>query len=71
RIGRSRRVWVDTEEMVACDINANSAITVEYDGNSVKISCPVDELLIGEKITVRAAVESANSECEFEITGGV
>lgn len=71
RIGRSRRVWVDTEETVEWSVNANSTITVEYDNNSVKIFCPVDETLIGEKIIVCAAVGSASNECEFEIVGGV
>lgn len=71
RIGRSRRVWVDTEETVKWDVKADSSISVEYDGNSVKISVPLDERLIGGFIYITATVNGEKSECEFEIIGGV
>lgn len=71
RIGRSRRVWVDTEETVEWDIRADNSISVEYDGNSVKITVPLDERLIGGFIHITATVNGEKSECEFEIIGGV
>ncbi len=71
RVGRSRRVWVDTDAVIKWDIQADSKITVEQSGNSVKVFCPMDETLIGDKIVIRASVGDLHSECEFEIIGGV
>lgn len=71
RIGRSRRVWIDTEDNVDWDISSGSGVTVQKDGSSVKISVALDENLIGGKIRVTAVVNGEKSECEFEIIGGV
>lgn len=73
RVGRSRRVWIDNvnNSEIKWDIQADSRIAVEYGENSVKVFCPMDETLIGEKIVIRATVGDLHSECGFEIIGGV
>ncbi len=71
RIGRSRRVWVDTEDTVEWNIQADNGVLFEESRNSVKISVPVDESLIGGVIRVSAIVSGEKRECEFEIIGGV
>lgn len=71
RIGRSRRVWVDTEESVVWDCSAENGVVFEQNGYSIKIICPLDENLIGTKIHIKAIVNGVDSECEFEIIGGV
>ena len=74
RIGRSRRIWVDTESVVEWSIDSDSAargISAEKSGSSVKISVPLDEKLIGEVVCVTAVINSKENRCEFEIIGGV
>lgn len=71
RIGRSRRVWVDADDAVEWSVDAESGISVEKSGNSVKVTVPLDESLIGGIIRVCAVVNGEKSECEFEIIGGV
>lgn len=71
RLGRSRRVWVDTDKTVEWSVNAGSGVTFEQTGSSVKISVPLDERLFGSIIRVCAVVDGEKSECEFEIVGGV
>lgn len=71
RIGRSKRVWVDTDNVVEWDIEADNGITVEKNGSSVKIIAAVDESLVGSIVRVTAVVNGEKSESEFEIIGGV
>lgn len=71
RIGRSRRVWIDTEEDVSWEIKGVENFPIEKNDNSVKITVPLDESLIGGIIRVCAVVNGEKSECEFEIIGGV
>lgn len=71
RIGRSKRVWVDTEETVEWDIKADNGITIKENGSSVKIIAAADESLVGSVVRVTAVVNGEKSECEFEIIGGV
>lgn len=71
RIGRSRRVWIDTEDKVVWNCLAENGVVFEENGASVKIICPLDENLIGTKIRVKAEVNGNISECEFDIVGGV
>lgn len=71
RIGRSRRVWVDTSDNVVWNYTARQGIVFEENGASIKITCPVDERLIGTKIKIEAVVSGEKSECEFEVVGGV
>ncbi len=71
RIGRSRVVWLDTEDTVEWEISADRSIAAEKNENSVKISVPLDERLIGGVIRVSAVVNGEKSETEFEIIGGV
>ena len=71
RIGRSKRVWVDTENVVAWDIEAENGITVEKNGSNVKIIVAADESLVGGIVRVIAVMNGEKSECEFKIIGGV
>lgn len=71
RIGRSRRIWVDTSDKVLWTVDTESNITVAEDGASIKITVPLDENLIGGVINVTAVVNGEQSECKFEIIGGV
>lgn len=71
RIGRSRRVWVDCDDAVEWDIQSDNGVSVENNGNSVKISVPLDESFIGGVIRVSAVMNEEKSKCEFEIIGGV
>lgn len=71
RIGRSRRIWVDTDCVVEWNVDADSSVLIEKNGGSVKITVPIDEKLIGGIIHVTAIVNGEKSGCEFEIIGGV
>lgn len=71
RLGRSRRVWVDTDKTVEWSVSAGSGVEYAQNDNSVKISVPLDESLIGSVVRVAAVVDGEKSECEFEIVGGV
>lgn len=71
RIGRSRRVWVDTDDAVVWTCTAENGVVFEENGSSIKIICPLDESLIDTKIRVEAEVNGEKSECAFEIVGGV
>ena len=71
RLGRSRRVWVDTDKPVEWSVSAGSGVEYAQNDNSVKISVPLDESLIGSVVRVAAVVDGEKSECEFEIVGGV
>ena len=71
RIGRSRRVWVDTEDTVLWSVQSDNGVLCEESGNSVKVTVPVNESLIGGIVRVSAVVNGEKSECEFEIIGGV
>lgn len=71
RLGRSRRVWIDTEDVVSWEIKGVEKISIEENGSSVKISVPINENLIGGVILVSAVVNGEKSACKFEIVGGV
>ncbi len=71
RIGGIKRVWAETKGTVNLDITADSRISFENAGNSVKIACPLDENLIGQKVVICASAGDQRGECEFEIIGGV
>lgn len=70
-IGRSRRVWVDTEDAVVWEYDNGCTVVFAESENSVKISVPLDESLIGRKICITVVVNGQRSGCEFEIVGGV
>ena len=71
RIGRSRRVWIDTEEKIDWIIPDINGVSFEETGNSLKIVLSMNDGLIGEKIHISAVVGGNTTECEFEIIGGV
>lgn len=71
RIGRSRTLWIDTDKSVVWKYPDISGISYDEKGTSLKVICSLDEELIGKKICIEAIVDSAKSECEFEIVGGV
>lgn len=71
RIGRSRVVYAETEDAVQWECSADCGVVFEENGNSVKISVPLDEGLIGVVVKVTAVVNGERAACEFEITGGV
>lgn len=71
RIGRSRRIWIDTEENVEWIFPKISGVSFEKTGSSLKIILSMNDNLIGKKISVSAIANGSRSECEFEIIGGV
>lgn len=71
RIGRSRRIWIDTKEKVQWIFPEINGVSFEEAGASLKIILSMSDNLIGNKIPVSAIVGSNKSECEFEIIGGV